>query len=159
MYILASIAFCIIFIFVPSREYYRLMKALKEEKAQGRTYQVYSSARWLLIVQTVMLIFSISIGVISGPTDPSPQKIMYAISIAMAGSAIGSMIGALLNRRLLYNDKGFLLKNHFVAYKSIKHMMKRRSLLAVVEVETLRGETMTMTTSCAAFLQELAKKK
>lgn len=159
MYILASIAFCIIFIFVPSREYYRLQQALKVEKEQGRTYQVFSNAKWLLIIQGFMLLFSISIGVFSGPTDPSPQKIMYAISIAMSGSAIGAMIGALLNRRLLYNDKGFLLKNHFVAYKSIKHMTRRKSVLGVAEVETLKGETMTLTNKCAGFLQEMAKKK
>jgi uncharacterized membrane protein YobD (UPF0266 family) len=106
-----------------------------------------------------MLVFSISIGVISGPTDTSPERIMIAISIAMSGSAIGAMIGALLNRRLLYNDKGFLLKNHFVAYKSIKHMTRRKSVLGVAEVETLKGETMTLTNKCAGFLQEMAKKK
>lgn len=159
MYILASIAFCIIFIFVPAREYYKLQQALKSEKEQGRTYQVYSNAKWLLIIQAFMLVFSISIGVISGPTDTSPEKIMIAISIAMSGSAIGAMIGALLNRRLLYNDKGFLLKNHFVAYKSIKHMTRRKSVLGVAEVETLKGETMTLTNKCAGFLQEMAKKK
>lgn len=159
MYILASIAFFIIFIFVPSREYIRLQKALKEEKEQGRTYQVYSNARWLLIIQSGMLVFSIFLGVVYGPTDPDPKQTMIAISIALSGSAIGSIIGALLNRRVLYNDKGFLLKNHFVAYKSIKHFTRRKSLLNVVEVESLKGESMTLTTKCAAFIQEMAKKK
>lgn len=159
MYILASIAFFAIFVFVPSREYFRLQKALKDEKEQGRTYQVFSNARWLLIIQSGMLVFSIFLGIVYGPIDPDPKQIWYAISIAMSGSAIGSIIGALLNRRVLYNDKGFLLKNHFVAYKSIKHFTRRKSLLSVVEVESLKGESMTMTTKCAAFIQEMAKKK
>jgi len=157
--LLASIAFFAIFIFVPLRDYVKFRKVLKEEKEQGHTYLVFSDTKIMIMIQIVMLLFSISIAVLYGSDQSQGQYTWYAISIAMSGSSIGSMIGAFLNRRLLYNDKGFLLKTHFVAYKSIKHMTRRKSLLGVADVETLRGETMTLTNKCAGFLQDQAKKK
>jgi len=157
--LLASIAFCAIFIFVPVKDYVKFRKVLREEKAQGRTYQVFSDTKIMISLQVLMLLFSISIGLIYGQDQSQGEYTWYAIAIAMSGSSIGSMIGAVLNRRLLYNDKGFLLKTHFVAYKSIKHMTRRKSLLGVADVETLKGESMTLTNKCAGFLQEQAKKK
>lgn len=157
--LIASFVFFAIFIIIPTKDYYKLTTVLKEEKAQGHIYKVFSDAKLMLMIQAVMLIFSISIGIIYGPDQSQGQYTWYAIAIAMSGSALGSMVGALLNRRLFYNDKGFLLKTHFVAYKSIKHFTRRKSILGVTEVETLKGEQMTLTNKCAAFLQELAKKK
>lgn len=159
MLLIASFVFFAVFVLIPSKDYYKLTKVLKEEKSQGHVYKVYSDAKVMLLIQSVMLVFSISIGIIYGPDQSQGLYTWYAIAIAMSGSALGAMIGALINRRLLYNDKGFLLKTHFVAYKSIKHFTRRKSILGVTEVETLRGEQMTLTNKCAAFLQTQAKKK
>jgi hypothetical protein len=157
--LIASLVFFAVFIFVPTRDYFKLTKVLKEEKAQGHIYKVFSDAKLMLIIQGAMFVFSIFIGIIYGPDQSQGQYTWYGIAIAMSGSAIGSMIGAVLNRRLMYTDKGFLLKTHFVAYKSIKHFTRRKSILGVTEVETFKGEQLTLTNKCAAFLQELAKKK
>lgn len=157
--LIASFVFFAVFILIPTRDYYKLTKVLKEEKAQGHVYKVFSDANLMLMIQGAMFVFSVSIGIIYGPDQSQGQYTWYAIAIAMCGSALGSMIGALLNRRLMYNDKGFLLKTHFVVYKSIKQFTRRKSLLGVTEVETYKGEQMTLTNKCAAFLQELAKKK
>ncbi len=159
MLLIASIVFFAVFILIPLKDYYKLTKVLKDEKAQGHIYKVFSDAKVMLIIQVIMLLFSISIAVLYGQDQSQGLYTWYAIAIAMSGSALGSMIGALLNRRLLYNDKGFLLKTHFVAYRSIKHFTRRKSILYVTEVETLKGEQMTLTNKCASFLQIQAKKK
>lgn len=157
--LIASIVFFAVFILIPTRDYYKLTKILKEEKAQGRIYKVFSDANLMIMIQGAMFVFSVFIGIVYGPDQSQGEYTWYAIAIAMSGSALGSMIGALLNRRLMYTDKGFLLKTHFVAYKSIKQFTRRKSLLGVTEVETYKGEQMTLTNKCAAFLQNLAKKK
>ena len=159
MMILAGVAFGLFFMIIPGWDYVKQKRVLKAQAEQGHVYQVFSDAKWMIIIQGILVVFSILIAVVTG--IPSYQAngdgTWMGIGIALAGSALGSIIAALNNRRLFYNDKGFLLKDHFVAFRSIRNFSRRKSLLGVANVETLKGESLTLTNGCAAKLQELAK--
>lgn len=159
MMILAGVAFGLFFMIIPGWDFMKQQRILKAQKEQGHTYRVYSDAKWMLIIQGILVVFSILIAIVTG--IPSYQVngdgTWLGIGVALAGSAVGSMISALNNRRLFYTDKGFLLKDHYVAFRSIRNFSRRKSLLGVANVETLKGESLTLTNGCAAKLQELAQ--
>lgn len=159
MMLLAGVAFGLFFLVVPTWDYIKQMRILNAQKEQGHVYAVFSDALWMLIIQGALVVFSILIAVVTGVPQftETGDGTWLGIGIALAGSGGGAMIAALNNRRLFYTEKGFLLKDHFVAYRSIKNFSRRKSLLGVTTVETLRGESLTLTNGCAVKLQELAK--
>jgi uncharacterized membrane protein YdjX (TVP38/TMEM64 family) len=159
MMILAGVAFGLFFMVIPTWEFVKQQRILNDQKAQGHNYAVFSDAKWMIIIQAALVVFSILIAAVTGVSayTESGDGTWLGIGIALAGSASGSIISALTNRRLFYTDKGFLLKDHFVAYRSIKNFSRRKSLLGVANVETLRGESLTLTNGCAAKLQALAQ--
>lgn len=159
MMLLAGVAFGLFFLVVPTWDYIKQLRILSAQKEQGHVYVVFSDALWMLIIQGALVVFSILIAVVTGVPQftETGDGTWLGIGIALAGSGGGAMIAALNNRRLFYTEKGFLLKDHFVAYRSIKNFSRRKSLLGVTNVETLRGESLTLTNGCAVKLQELAK--
>ena len=159
MMMYAGVAFGLFFMVVPTWDFVKQSRILKAQKEQGHDYRVYSDAKWMIAIQGALVVFSLLITVTTGVTNlvESGDGTWMGIGIALAGSAIGSSIAALNNRRLFYTEKGFLLKDHFVAYRSIRNFTRRKSLLGVANVETLKGESLTLTNGCAAKLQELAK--
>lgn len=159
MMLLAGVAFGLFFLVVPTWDYIKQLRVLSAQKEQGHVYAVFSDALWMLIIQGALVVFSILIAVVTGVPQftETGDGTWLGIGIALAGSGGGAMIAALNNRRLFYTEKGFLLKDHFVAYRSIKNFSRRKSLLGVTNVETLRGESLTLTNGCAVKLQELAK--
>ena len=159
MMIFAGVAFGLFFMIIPSWDYIKQLRILKDQKEQGHDYTVFSDAKWMIIIQSALVVFSIVIAAVTGVSayTESGDGTWLGIGIALAGSAIGSIISALNNRRLFYTDKGFLLKDHFVQYRSIKNSSRRKSLLGVANVETLKGESLTLTNGCATKLQALAK--
>jgi hypothetical protein len=159
MMLLAGVAFGLFFLVVPTWDYIKQLRILSAQKEQGHVYAVFSDALWMLIIQGALVVFSILIAVVTGVPQftETGDGTWLGIGIALAGSGGGAMIAALNNRRLFYTEKGFLLKDHFVAYRSIKNFSRRKSLLGVTNVETLRGESLTLTNGCAVKLQELAK--
>jgi hypothetical protein len=157
--ILAGVAFGLFFMIIPGWEYVKQQRILKDQREQGHDYAVFSDAKWMIVIQGVLVAFSILIAAVTGVANytESGDGTWIAIGVALAGSAVGSIIAALNNRRLFYTDKGFLLKDHFVAFRSIRTFSRRKSLLGVANVETLKGESLTLTNGCAAKLQDLAK--
>jgi uncharacterized membrane protein YdjX (TVP38/TMEM64 family) len=157
--ILAGVAFGLFFMVIPGWDYVKQQRILKAQREQGHVYAVFSDAKWMIVIQGVLVAFSLLIASVTGVSafTENGDGTWLGIGIALAGSALGSIIAALNNRRLFYTDKGFLLKDHYVAFRSIRTFSRRKSLLGVANVETLKGESLTLTNGCAAKLQELAK--
>ena len=159
MMIFAGVAFGLFFMIIPGWDFVKQQRILKAQKEQGHAYVVFSDAKWMIVIQGILVVFSLLIAVVTGipAYQVNGDGTWLGIGIALAGSAVGSIIAALNNRRLFYTDKGFLLKDHFVAFRSIRNFSRRKSLLGVANVETLKGESLTLTNGCAAKLQALAK--
>ena len=159
LFIMLGVGFAGYFILLPLKVYLSKLKLLRSDELKSHQYKVFSGATWMIAAQSTLVVASIVLVVVTGIPSfvETGDGTWIGIGLSLMGSAIGSIISALNNRRLFYNDKGFLLNDRHVHYKSIKNFSKRKSILGVAMVETFKGESMTLPTNCAAKLQALAK--
>jgi len=155
MYIIAfAVAVGCLFIFFNSVTYFRQVKAVAEIKENHRNLEVFDYSFKFLLLNVTAALLSLVLG-IAFATDINN----VAISIALSGSFIGQAIAAKTNRRIFYNENGFVMNLKFVRFQSIRRFVQSKRFLATAQIETYNGETTRMPLHAAQFIKNKMEKK
>ena len=146
-----AVAFAIFFVGINIKDYMKVTNTI-HEKMGDQAFKIFDYSRMAVTFNMSMVALSVLLVVAS-----QENQLNQALAIALIGSFVGNAVIAKANRKLLYNQKGFFIKDQYIRFKSIKSIKITGKWFKDYKITTFSNETLSIHPKALAIIEPLYK--
>lgn len=144
-------AFSIFFVGINIRDYLKVTNKIHEQIGDQQ-FKIFDYSKSAVSFNILMAGLSVLLAATSSGNDFN-----VALSIALVGSFVGNAIIAKANRKLLYNEKGFFIKDQYFRYKSIQNIKVSGKWFKEQRIHTFSNQSVAIHPKALAIVESLWK--